>query len=111
MVRDDYLDHQGLPHDRPIRGVSGFVHVVEAARSGYVDLSVEIVDLIEGDDRAAARLVWSGTRKTGEATRRETLDIVRVREGKAVSTGAGTHDRPRSVTPARHADSAIWTGG
>lgn len=57
VVHDDYLDHQGLPHDRPIRGVSGFVHVVEAARSGYVDLSVEIVDLIEGDDRAAARLV------------------------------------------------------
>lgn len=89
VVHDDYLDHQGLPDDRPIRGVSGFVHVVEVARSGYVDLSVEIVDLIEGDDRAAARLAWSGTRKTGEATRRETIEIVRVREDKAVEHWGG----------------------
>lgn len=51
VVHYDYLDHQGLPHDRPIRGVKGFIRVVEAARSGYVDLSAEIADLIEGDDR------------------------------------------------------------
>lgn len=89
VVHDDYLDHQGLPDDRPIRGVKGFIRVVEAARSGYVDLSVEIADLIEGDDRAAARLVWSGTRKTGEAARRETIEIVRVTAGKAVEHWGG----------------------
>ncbi len=33
-----HLDHQGLPHIRPIEGVDGFRHVVEVARSGYVDL-------------------------------------------------------------------------
>jgi predicted SnoaL-like aldol condensation-catalyzing enzyme len=89
VVHDDYLDHQGLPHARPLRGISGFTHVVEVARSGYVELSVEIVDLIEGDDRAAARLVWAGARRTGEATRRETLEIVRVRNGKAIEHWGG----------------------
>jgi predicted ester cyclase len=89
VVHDDYVDHQGLPHDRPIRGVRGFVQVVKVARSGYIDLSVEIADLIESEDRAAARLVWSGTPKTGEATRRETIEILRVREGKAVEHWGG----------------------
>lgn len=57
VVHPDYLDHQGLPHIRPIRGVDGFRQVVEVARSGYDDLRVNIVDLIEGVDRAAARRV------------------------------------------------------
>lgn len=57
IVHRDYLDHQGLPHIRSVRGVDGFRQVVEVARSGYDDLSVDIADLIEGVDRAAARLV------------------------------------------------------
>jgi len=89
IVHADYLDHQGLPHIRPIRGVDGFRQVVEVARSGYKNLSVDIVDLIEGVDRAAARLVWSGVRRTGEATERETLEIVRVDTGRAIEHWGG----------------------
>ena len=89
FVHADYLDHQGLPHIRPIEGVEGFRLVVELARSGYRDLSVRIADLIEGSDRSAARLVWSGLRPSGEAVERETLEIVRVESGRAVEHWGG----------------------
>lgn len=59
------------------------------SRSDYSTLSVEIADLIEGDDRAAARLVWSGERESGDTVRRETLEIVRVRDGYAVEHWGG----------------------
>jgi len=84
VVHPEYLDHQGLPGERPICGVDGFAHVVETARSGYVDLSVSVVDLIEGSDWVAARIAWRGRRPSGEVVRRETIDIVRVEAGKAV---------------------------
>jgi predicted ester cyclase len=64
-VDGSYHDHQGLPHIRPIEGPDGFQLVVEMARGGYEDLSVEIADLIEGSDRSAARLIWSGVRSSG----------------------------------------------
>lgn len=89
VVDPDYLDHQGLPHVRPMRGVDGFRYVIEVARAGYADLSVKIADLIEGSDRVAARLVWSGVRTTGEAVKRETLEIVRVETGRAVEHWGG----------------------
>ncbi len=84
-----YLDHQGLRRIRPIEGPDGFRLVVETARSGYSKLSVEVVDLIEGEDRTAARLVWSGVSQSGHGTRRETLEIVRVVSGRAVEHWGG----------------------
>ncbi len=89
LVHRDYLDHQGLPHIRPIRGVDGFRHVVEAARSGYLELSVQVADLIEGHDRSAARLTWVGVRPSGERVQRQTLEIVRVDSGRAIEHWGG----------------------
>lgn len=89
FVDASYLDHQGLPHIRPIEGIDGFRHVVEVARSGYSDLAVEVVDLIEGIDRSAARLIWRGVRPSGETVVRETLEIVRVDSGRAVEHWGG----------------------
>ena len=89
FVDAGYLDHQGLAHIRPIEGVDGFRLVVELARSGYQELSVEIADLIEGFDRSAARLVWVGVRPSGEHDERETLEIVRVQSGRAVEHWGG----------------------
>jgi predicted ester cyclase len=89
IVHPDYLDHQGLDGERRITGIAGFTHVVETARSAYAELSVEIVDLIEGADRAAGRIVWDGVRPSGERTRRETIDIVRVVGGRAVEHWGG----------------------
>lgn len=84
VVHADYLDHQGLDGQRPITGVDGFVHVVRTARAAYAELSVTIVDLVEGPDRAAARIAWDGVRPTGERVHRETIDIVRVEDARAV---------------------------
>jgi predicted ester cyclase len=89
FVHPDYLDHQGLEGRRPITGIEGFAHVVETARLAYVELSVSVVDLIEGADRAAARIVWDGVRSSGERARRETIDIVRVVEGRAIEHWGG----------------------
>lgn len=89
VVHSEYLDHQGLPDERPITGVDGFIHVVGVARSAYTDLSVTVEDLIEGDDRAAARLAWKGVRRSGETARRETIEIVRVEAGRAIEHWGG----------------------
>jgi len=83
LVHPDYHDHQGLDGQHPIRGIDGFAHVVRTARAAYAELSVTIADLVEGRDRAAARLVWTGVRSSGEVVERETIDIVRVTDGRA----------------------------
>jgi predicted ester cyclase len=87
-VDADYVDHQGL-HDEEIHGVAGFTRVVEVARGSYDALSVSIEDLIEEADRAAARLHWMGTSATGEVTYRATLEIVHVKDGRAVEHWGG----------------------
>lgn len=84
VVHPDYIDHQGLEGQRPVTGVDGFVHVVRTARAAYAELSVMIDDLVEGPDRAVARIEWSGTRPSGEVVSRQTIDIVRVADGRAV---------------------------
>jgi predicted ester cyclase len=87
-VDADYTDHQGL-HGEEVRGVSGFVSVVEVARGGHTSLSVLIEDLIEEGDRAAARLRWLGTRPDDGVVSRETLEVVHVRDGRAVEHWGG----------------------
>ena len=89
FVHPEYVDHQGLPGERPLVGVNGFIHVVAIARSGYTELSVTVEDLIEGADRVAARLFWNGVRPSGEAAHRETIEIVRVESGRAVEHWGG----------------------
>jgi len=89
FMHTDYVDHQGLGDDRPLHGIDGFRRVVETAREGYLELSVTIADLIEGRDRAAARIVWTGTRPSGELVQREGIDIVRVDAGRAVEHWGG----------------------
>lgn len=79
VVHPDYLDHQGLDGERPIHGVDGFARVVRVARAAMPDLTVEVLDLIEAPDRACARVRW-----TTPAATRETIDIVRIADGRAV---------------------------
>lgn len=89
VVHPEYVDHQGLPGERPLIGAEGFIRVVGVARSGYTELSVTIEDLIEGDDRVAARLAWNGVRQSGETAHRETIEIVRVESGRAIEHWGG----------------------
>lgn len=86
-VHPDYLDHQGL-HGEPIRGRAGFASFVAAARAGFACLEVTVEDLITGEDRAPARLQWSGFRAEGNVSR-QTLEIVRIADGMAVEHWGG----------------------
>jgi predicted SnoaL-like aldol condensation-catalyzing enzyme len=83
-VDPEYLDHQGLDGERPIRGDDGFARVVAVARAAYEALDVTVLDVIGGNDRAAARVEWVGRRADRPTARRETIDIVRVERGRAV---------------------------
>jgi len=87
-VGPDYLDHQGLGAG-PMHGTDGFATVVATARAAYQALEVTVEDLIVADDRAAARLRWRGTRPSGEQVDRESLEIVRIEDGKAVEHWGG----------------------
>ncbi len=78
VVSPDYLDHQGLDGSS-LRGPEGFRRVVAAARRGSGELTVEIQDLIVEGDRAAARIRWRDS-----ASDRETIDILRTAEGRAI---------------------------
>jgi hypothetical protein len=63
--------------------------VRDSARSSGEHTRRETIDLIEGADHAAARIVWDGVRSSGERTRRETIDIVRVAGGRAIEHWGG----------------------
>ncbi len=86
-VHPDYLDHQGL-HGDSIHGPAGFASVVAAARGGFEALDVTVEDLITGNDRAAARLQWTGVRHDGNLTR-QTLEIIRIEDGMAIEHWGG----------------------
>jgi predicted SnoaL-like aldol condensation-catalyzing enzyme len=83
FVADAYIDHQGL-RGVEIRGLDGFSRVVAAARSGYESVRVVVEDLFGEGDRAVARLRWLGERPDGSLVERETIEVVRVADGKAV---------------------------
>jgi ketosteroid isomerase-like protein len=87
-VARSYLDHQGL-RGETIHGAEGFANVVAAARAAYRTLDVTVEDLVVTDDRAVARLRWRGTRPSGEHVERETREIIRIDEGKAVEHWGG----------------------
>jgi dephospho-CoA kinase len=83
VVADTYRDHQGL-HDSEIRGATGFADIVAAARRACNTLDVRPVDLIAEGDLAVARIRWHGVLLTGEIVDRETIEMIRVVNGKAV---------------------------
>lgn len=88
VVHSAYVDHQGLGLG-PMYGPSGFTTVVAAARSEYETLDVTVEDRVEQGDRAAVRLRWRGTRQSGESVDRETLELLRLREGLAIEHWGG----------------------
>jgi len=83
IIAADYLDHQGMGAG-PVRGVEGFAHVVRANHEAYERQEISIEDLFGKEDRAVARIIWRGCRPGGEVVDRETIDIVRVADGRAV---------------------------
>lgn len=88
VVAESYLDHQALGTG-PLDGIDGFAHVVRTNFAAYERLNVRIEDLFESGDRVAARITWAGRRHSGEEVQRETIDIIRVRDGRAVEHWGG----------------------
>jgi steroid delta-isomerase-like uncharacterized protein len=89
LVTDDVIDHQeGLP-GQP-EGKDGVIFFVNAMRSAFSDLKGTVGESLESGDRACAQVTITG-RHTGEfmgvpATDKsfeiETIDIIRVEDGK-----------------------------
>ena len=82
LLSATYLDHQGVGGGELI-GPDEFRRVVAVARSGYDELDVRIEDVLVDGDKVAARLRWTGKRD-GRTVERETIDILRIEDGKAV---------------------------
>jgi len=83
VVATEYLDHQGLDGTEML-GVDGFVQVVAVARQAYSELNVGVVDLKLSGDTVEGRLHWRGARHDGTAMQRDTIETVRVVDGRAV---------------------------
>jgi predicted SnoaL-like aldol condensation-catalyzing enzyme len=88
VVGEDYIDHQGAG-SLSKEGVAGFVEVVKAARQSFMTLAVGLEDLVAENDLAVARVRWHGVLRNAEVVQRETIDMVRVKEGKAVEHWGG----------------------
>ena len=83
LVAVQYLDHQGLGHG-PLRGINGFSEVVRTNHAAYEHQEILIEDLFGNLERAVARIRWRGRRHDGEEIDRQTIDIIRVANGRAV---------------------------
>ena len=83
FISEEYLDHQGLGKG-PITGVDGFTHVVQTNDAVYEQQEVTVQDLFGAGDRAVARIRWRGRRRGGEVVDKETIEIVRTANGRAV---------------------------
>ena len=83
VVAVHYHDHQGLA-GRPLRGVEGFAHVVRTTRANHIRQTVSIEDVFGVEDRAVARLRWQGVRVDGTEVDRQTIEIIRCANGRAV---------------------------
>jgi predicted ester cyclase len=99
FVSPDYVDHQGLGEGE-VLGASGFANVVQVARRAVSGLEMRIEDVITEDDRAAARINWQGVSADGRMLERETIDIIRVVDDKAVEHW-GAEMWSRSSDPSR----------
>lgn len=82
-VAADYRDHQGLGQG-PMRGVDGFAQVVTTNYAGYERQEVTTEDIFGTGDRAVARIRWQGRRPDGDYVDRQTIDIIRIENGRAV---------------------------
>ena len=102
VFASDYADHQGLGGE-PLRGPDGFARVVAAARNPDRSASLEITleDVVADDEGVAARLRWRELRHDGIEVRRETIELLRVRDGKFVEHWGAEAWRRESTLPTR----------
>ncbi len=76
-----YIDHQKPPHIT-VDGPEEFKLIVKGARRSE-PFNVDILDVIEGQDKIVARLHWWGNDR-GREIDRETIEIMRIENGLIV---------------------------
>ena len=102
LIDVNYVDHQGLG-GAELKGTDGFRRVVLAARAESSNLTVAIENLAAEGDRLAARLRWRGKSAAGQPFERDTIDVLRIRDGRlAEHWGASVN------APAPHYRSNDW---
>jgi predicted SnoaL-like aldol condensation-catalyzing enzyme len=79
----EYEDHQ-KPEEWDISGPEEFRQIVTNARRVLAHLHVTIEDLIAEGNRVAARLRWSSVDHAGAKMERETLEVLRIENGKVI---------------------------
>jgi len=98
LTTDDFIDHEEGPPGTPAgrEGVKAFVSMF---REAFPDLKVEVDEMLEDGDLAAARATFSGTHDgefmgvpaSGKKVSIETIDIVRF-DGDRVAEHWGVTD-------------------
>jgi len=83
LLAQNYVDHQGIGAGDLV-GPAGFREVVSRARSHYHRLDVEVLSLIESGSFVAMALRWNGLPGDTAPARRETLEVLRFVDEKAV---------------------------
>lgn len=81
----DYIDHQN-DKDRSegiiVDGPAEFKQIVTGARKSLPNLNVTIEDIFTEEDKVVARLQWHSTDSDGKKIERETIEILRLLDGK-----------------------------
>jgi predicted SnoaL-like aldol condensation-catalyzing enzyme len=83
LFSPEYIDHQRPPWMDAI-GQEEFKQIVALARKSLPNLHVTIKDLIAEENTVVARLHWNSVDTKGKKIDRETIDILRFADGKAV---------------------------
>jgi steroid delta-isomerase-like uncharacterized protein len=90
LCSEDVVDHEAPPGGPA--GIEGVKVFVQMFRTGFPDLRATVEDMVSEGDRAAARVRFTGTHEgefmgvpaTGNRIDIETIDIIRVADGKCV---------------------------
>ncbi|HEY7004707.1 MAG TPA: ester cyclase [Gaiellaceae bacterium] len=90
IVSEDLVEHESFPGVEPSK--EGVKQVFSAFRSAFPDFHIEVHETLDDGDLGCARIVSTGTHEgeflgipaTGNRIELETIDIIRVRDGKAV---------------------------
>jgi steroid delta-isomerase-like uncharacterized protein len=88
LCTEDVVDHEAPPGTPT--GIDGVRAFVQMLRTGFPDLRATVEDAFESGDRACARVRFTGTHQgefmgvpaSGNRIDIETIDIIRVADGK-----------------------------
>jgi steroid delta-isomerase-like uncharacterized protein len=86
----DFVDHQEGPPGTP-SGIEGMKAIVAMYHEAFPDLAVNIEDVIAEGDRVVIRATFTGTHRgelmgilaSGKRVEVDSIDIVRIEDGKA----------------------------